>query len=74
MEYFRKALSPDDLKQELIEKYGKMKMEVIKGDEEWLPEADWPKMKVHRIQADIKLIDSGSGAGRCRGGFTLTAT
>lgn len=58
LEYVPKILTPDDLKKELAEKYGMLKMEIIKGEEVWLPEAEWPKMRVHRIDAEVKLADS----------------
>ena len=58
VEYVPKVLTPEDLKKELTEKYGMLKMEVIKGAETWLPEADWPKMKVHRIDAEVKVSDA----------------
>jgi hypothetical protein len=54
-------LTPEDLKKELAEKYKQMKMEVIKGGEVWLPEKEWPAtMKVHRIDAEVKLADTKS--------------
>ena len=42
VEFSPKTLSPEDLRKELREKYGALKMEVMKGEEAWLPEADWP--------------------------------
>ncbi len=57
VEYVPRTLAPADLKKELEEKYKAIKREVIKGNEVYLPEAEWPKMKVHRIDAEIKLAD-----------------
>ena len=57
VEYFAKTLSPEDLKKELAEKSKALKMEVLKGEEKWLPEAEWPGMRVHRVDADVKLVD-----------------
>ena len=57
LEFVPKTLTPEDLKKDLAEKYNMLKMEVIKGDEAWLPEADWPRMKVYRIEAAVKVAD-----------------
>ncbi len=57
VEFFDKTLAVEDLKKELAEKYAMMKMEVLKGEEAWLPEAEWPKMRVHRIDAALKVAD-----------------
>ncbi len=62
IEFVPKILAPEDLKKELGEKIDALKMEVIKGAEEWLPEADWPKMRVHRVEAALK-VDPKGGAG-----------
>jgi hypothetical protein len=57
VEFVGKTLAPEELKKKLAEKYAPWKMEVLKGEEVWLPEADWPKMRVHRIDAALKLRD-----------------
>ena len=62
VEFVARTLTPEDLKKELAEKYAVLKMEVIKGAEEWLPEADWPRMRVHRIEAALK-VDPKAGVG-----------
>jgi len=62
VEFFPKALGPDALKDRLAAEYGKAaKMEIIKGAEEWLPEADWPNMKAYRIDAAAKVPDRSPG-------------
>ena len=58
VEFVGKTLAPEDLKKELAEKYAMLRMEVTKGAEGWLPEADWPKMRVHRIEAALKVADT----------------
>jgi hypothetical protein len=62
IEYAPKTLSPDDLKQKLAARWAAMKLDVIPGTEEWLPEADWPKMKVYRIEAAVKAAEPKSSA------------
>jgi hypothetical protein len=57
LEYTPKILTQDDLRRELKKKYGMLKMEVKEGEEKSLPEADWPKMKVHRIEAEVIVAD-----------------
>jgi hypothetical protein len=57
VEYFAKTLTPEDLKKELAEKSKALKLEVVKGEEKWLPDAEWPGMRVHRIDADLKVAD-----------------
>ena len=62
VEFVGKTLAPEDLKKELGEKIGVLKLEIIKGAEEWLPEVDWPRMKVHRIEAALKVDPKGGVA------------
>ena len=62
VEFVGKTLSPEDLRKELKEKYQALKMEVIPGEEGWLPEADWPRMRVHRIEAAVKVADAKAAA------------
>ncbi len=59
VEFVPRTLAPADLKTELAEKYKAIKMEVIKGNEVWLNEEEWDKfkMKVHRIDAEVKLAN-----------------
>jgi hypothetical protein len=61
VEFVGKTLAPEDLKKELAEKYAVLKMEITKGAEEWLPEAEWPKMRVHRIEAAVNVSDPKAG-------------
>jgi hypothetical protein len=57
--------TPEDLKKEMAEKYKALTEKfrqigsnVIKGEEVWLPEKEWPAtMKVHRIDSEVKLVD-----------------
>jgi len=58
IEFVSKTLTPEDLKKKLAEKCALLKMEVLQGQETWLPEADWPRMRVHRIDAALKVRDS----------------
>lgn len=58
LEFVRKTLAVEDLKKQLAETYGLLKMELIQGDESWLPEAEWPGMRVYRVDAALKLSDS----------------
>jgi hypothetical protein len=58
VEFVPKTLTPEDLKKKLAEKCALLKMEVIKGEETWLPEADWPKVRVHRVDAALKVRDA----------------
>jgi len=63
VEFVPRALAPEALKDRLTAEYGKAaRMEIIKGAEEWLPEADWPGMKVYRIDAAAKVPDRPAGA------------
>ena len=57
LKYSDKVLAPEDLRKEMAERYQALKMEVLNGEELWLPEADWPGMKVHRIDAAVKMVD-----------------
>jgi hypothetical protein len=57
VEFIAKTLAPEDLKKELAEKYRLFKAEILKGEEAWLPESEWPGMRVHRIDAAVKLGD-----------------
>ena len=54
-EYAAKALTPEDLKARLAAETGQMKLEVIRGEEDWLPEADWPGLKVYRAEAAVQV-------------------
>ncbi len=60
VEFVPRTLQPEDLKAKLAEKWGATKLEIVKGAEEWLPEADWPRVKVHRIEALVKTPDRPS--------------
>jgi len=63
VELVPKPLGIEALKARLAAEYGKAaKMEIIQGAEEWLPEADWPRMKVYRIDAAAKVPDRAQGA------------
>ncbi len=55
IELFAKEKTPESLKDILDNQWKQMKVEVLPGNEEWLPEVDWPKMKVFRIEAALKL-------------------
>jgi hypothetical protein len=59
VEFVPKSLTPEDLKKVMEEKYQTFKTEILPGNTVWLPEADWvlSKMKVHRIDAEVKLAD-----------------
>ena len=63
VEFAPKVLAPDALKQRLNARYAQMKADVIPGEELALPEADWPGMKVHRVESAVKLNDARAGAG-----------
>ncbi len=62
LEFANRVLTPEDLKKELATKYGALKMEVLKGEEAWLPEADWPGVRVHRIDAALKVDPTQAAA------------
>jgi hypothetical protein len=55
IEAFAKEQTPEALKERLTKQWAQMQVEVIPGNEEWLPESDWPSMKVFRIEAALKL-------------------
>ncbi len=59
IDFVGKTLSPDDLKAKLNAKTSQMKLEVIKGEEGWLPEADWPGQKVYRVEAAVQIPTAG---------------
>ena len=59
VDFVGKTLGPDDLKAKLAAKTSQMKLEVLKGEEGWLPEADWPNQKVYRIEAAVQVPGSG---------------
>ena len=61
VDFVAKGLGPDDLKAKLDAKYSLMKLEVIKGEEGWLPESDWPNQKVYRIEAAVQSPNGGDG-------------
>jgi hypothetical protein len=63
IEFTPKTLAPEALKQKMAARWAAMKLEVIPGTEEWLPEADWPKMKVHRIEAAVKVVEPKARSG-----------
>lgn len=62
IEFVPKTLGLDALKQKLAARYALTKQEVIPGAEDWLPEAEWPRMKVHRIEAAVKVEDHRTNA------------
>jgi hypothetical protein len=57
VEFVPKTLAPEDIKKALAEKYSRLKMDILQGEEIWLPEADWPGVRVHRIDAALKVGD-----------------
>ena len=57
VEFFPKTLAVEDLKKAMAEKYALLKMEKIEGDQTWLPEGEWPGVRVHRIDAALKVVD-----------------
>ena len=64
VEFFAKTLAVEDLKKEMAEKYALLKMDLLKGEEAWLPESEWPGVRVHRIDAALKVADpKGGGIG-----------
>ncbi|WP_435010838.1 hypothetical protein P12x_002124 [Tundrisphaera lichenicola] len=67
IEYAGRTLAPEDLKKKLAARWEAMKLEVLPGVEEWLPEAEWPGMRVHRIEAAVKVAEPGTGAGATAG-------
>jgi hypothetical protein len=49
------------------EDWDKKGLEVLRGPAEWLPEADWPGLKVYRVEAAMKpAAGSGAPAGASR--------
>ena len=64
VEFVDKTVGPEILREKMAAKWGGGRIEVMKGGEEWLPEADWPRMKVHRIEAAIKAPERPSGGPR----------
>lgn len=57
VEFLPRTLAVEDLKKAMAEKYAMLKMEKLDGDESWLPETDWPGVRVHRIDAALKVSD-----------------
>ncbi len=51
---FAKDPTPESLKEALNAQWKHLNVEVVPGAEEWLPEAEWPMMKVYRIEAALK--------------------
>ncbi len=62
VEFFPRTLAIEDLKKALAEKYSLMKMELLKGDEGWLPEVEWPGVRIYRINAALKSADPKAAA------------
>jgi hypothetical protein len=58
VEFFPRTLAVEDLKKAMAEKYALMKMEKIEGDQSWLPETEWPGVRVHRIDAALKVAET----------------
>ena len=59
VDFIAKALTPDDLKAKLAAKTGLTKYPVIKGEEGWLPEDEWPNGKVYRIETAVQVPEGG---------------
>ena len=59
VDFVGKTLTPDDLKAKLAAKTGLTKYPVIKGEEGWLPENEWPNGKVYRIEAAVQVPEGG---------------
>ncbi len=69
IDFVGKNLTPDDIKAKLKAKTDQMKIPVTKGEEGWLPEADWKNGKVYRIEAIVNVPEQG-GSTRGRSGTT----
>ena len=63
IEMIPRIVGPETLRSKMAAKWGTGRVEVLKGGETWLPEADWPGMKVHRIEAAIKAPERAAAAG-----------
>jgi hypothetical protein len=59
IDLFSELRGPDALKEVLKARYAQVQAEVLSGGEEWLPAADWPGMKVFRIEAALKPSSRG---------------
>jgi hypothetical protein len=64
IELFDKEETPESLKEILNNQWNQLKAELVPGTEEWLPDSDWPNMKVYRIEAALKLPSRGTRGSR----------
>ena len=70
IQFINKTLAPKDLRIELEEKYKVIKndvlkganFEIVKGNDYWLKESDWPKARVYRLDAELKPLDPKGAA------------
>ncbi len=61
---YDRELKEEDVRGLLAAEWEPTKLEVIKGSEEWLPESDWPGMKVFRVEAALKTGERAKGSSR----------
>ncbi len=64
IDIFHDRRDPAALKEVLNARWEQVKAEVLAGGEEWLPAADWPGMKVFRMEAALKPPARGGRAQR----------
>ncbi len=64
IDVFAERRDPAALKEVLKSRWDQVKAEVLAGGEEWLPAAEWPGMKVFRIEAALKPPARGPRAQR----------
>jgi hypothetical protein len=59
IEFLPRELTPESLKEILGAQWKQMQVEVLPGNEGWLTESEWPKMKVYHIEAALKSTSRG---------------
>ncbi|HEY2154948.1 MAG TPA: hypothetical protein VGH33_04920, partial [Isosphaeraceae bacterium] len=64
IDVFGERREPEALKEVLKARWDQVQAEVLSGSEEWLPAAEWPGMKVFRIEAALKPPTRGGRAQR----------
>jgi hypothetical protein len=64
IEFFPKELTPESLKEVLGVQWKQLQVEVLPGNEGWLTESEWPRMKVYHIEAALKPPSRGQRSTR----------
>jgi hypothetical protein len=62
-------LQPEAIKKAYFDEWKKNGVETVRGEEGWLPEADWPNMKVYLFDAALIPPDAGASGSQRKHAF-----